>query len=77
MFDQILQVTKNSLEMLFTDPTRYGLNKDQLDTVEYYINNTFNIQLLAKKLEYDMGKLEDSEALEIMGSADEVIASFF
>lgn len=77
MFDQILQVTKNSLEMLFTDPKRYGLNKDQLDTVEYYINNTFNIQLLAKKLEYDMGKLEDSEALEIMGSADEVIASFF
>lgn len=37
MFDQILQVTKSSLEMLLTDPTRYGLNKDQLDTVEYYM----------------------------------------
>ena len=77
MFDQILQVTSNSLEKLFMHPTRYGLNEEQVNVVEYYISNTFNVQLLAKKLEYDIGRLEDNEAKEVIGSADDAIALFF
>ncbi len=77
MFSEILQAITIALDKLTLNPLKYGLNLDQLESIENYVDDKFNTYLLAKKFEYDMLHQEVSDVQEIIGNADEVLVFFF